>query len=158
MYVQVIALISRGPRRLVLFSPQTRRPGGRRGGGGRGGRGGGGQEGAETQRLLNSTAAAIPRTEITSRPLSRAYARRETMHTNTDLWLLPPSQDEERALDKQQDRVERKRNKLKNSELLETLREEFGTTPEVRCVSFPRIICHCHSKRLLSFLTLIFVV
>ena len=37
---------------------------------------------------------------------------------------------EETSLDKQQKRIERKKNKLKNSAIFESLREEFGTTPE----------------------------
>ena len=43
-------------------------------------------------------------------------------------------QDDEEVKEKKLNQLERKRNKLKNSDLLDSLREEFGATPEVGSV------------------------
>ena len=40
-------------------------------------------------------------------------------------------QDNEKELDKLEEKLKKKRKKLQNSEMMEALQEEFGTAPEV---------------------------
>ena len=49
------------------------------------------------------------------------------------------SQETETEANKREDRLNRKKKKLNSSEIMETLREEFSTAPEVIASSYPVI-------------------
>ena len=54
---------------------------------------------------------------------------------------LSPQETETEA-NKREDRLNRKKKKLNSSEIMETLREEFSTAPEVTASSYPVIHPH----------------
>ena len=70
-----------------------------------------------------------------------------------------PYKDDETAADKNAEKLQRKRKKLKNSEILSALREEFGDAPEVfypicsACMSvyYSRSRCYTKCRKCLAF-------